>query len=169
MDSSAGNTTGLRPYCVLLDGLEQVTRSCLGKSLGVVVFGRLVRQFGKKLSFMFCTVYATSPIAWFFFIFRGSEMVVECSKSTWKSIKQSKYDKTMNPIFFFQARLNCRCCCCTAAGESSFSAESRLCSEHLKYNCSIACLKNMDFPEFLRSQLQGHCGLEIRFIYLLKM
>ena len=96
-------------------------------------------------------------------------LVVECSKSIRKSIKQSKYDKTMNPNFFFQARLNCRCCCCTAAGESSFSAESRLCSEHLKYNCSIACLKNMDFPEFLRSQLQGHCGLEIRFIYLLKM
>ena len=38
--------------------------------------------------------------------------------------------------------------------------QARLCSEHLKYNCSIACLKNMDFPEFLRSQVQGHCGLE---------
>ena len=75
LDSSAGNTTGLRPYCVLLDGLEQVTRSCLGKSLGVVVFGRLVRQFGKKIKLyvLYCLMLLVQ-LHDFFFIFRGSEM-----------------------------------------------------------------------------------------------
>ena len=53
---------------------------------------------------------------------------------------------------FFQARLNSYDVV-AAAGESSFSAGFRALE---KYNCSIPCLKNLDFPEFLRSKVQGH-------------
>ena len=52
LDSSAGNTTGLRPYCVLLDGLEQVTRSCLGMLLLLERQGNLK----KKVYFIFLIV-----------------------------------------------------------------------------------------------------------------